>query len=76
MPRLPNGKIDVKSLAEPEWGVVQASSDADSSSGGAAAAPSTDMEELLADIWAGELKVSTIMSNVGIIRSCQACAFY
>ncbi|WIA36220.1 hypothetical protein OEZ86_007554 [Tetradesmus obliquus] len=57
MPRLPNGKTDVKSLAEPEWGVVQASSDADSSSGGAAAAPSTDMEELLADIWAGELKV-------------------
>ncbi|WIA16041.1 hypothetical protein OEZ85_012770 [Tetradesmus obliquus] len=57
MPRLPNGKIDVKSLAEPEWGVVQASSDGDSSSGGAAAAPSTDMEELLADIWAGELKV-------------------
>jgi hypothetical protein len=54
MPRLPNGKIDVKSLAEPEWGAAAGSTEG----GGEAATPSTDMETLLADIWAAELKVS------------------
>jgi hypothetical protein len=54
MPRLPNGKIDVKSLAEPEWGAVAGGSEGD----GEAAPPSTDMQELLTDIWAAELKVS------------------
>jgi hypothetical protein len=58
MPRLPNGKIDVKSLAEPEWVVVPSSNGSDAAGGGdVGAAPSTDMEELLADIWAAELKV-------------------
>jgi hypothetical protein len=58
MPRLPNGKIDVKALAEPEWGAGGSSAEG----GGEAAAPSTDMEELLTDIWAAELKVCLINS--------------
>lgn len=56
MPRLPNGKIDVKSLAEPEWGLVRGAGSGSSSSG-EIEAPESDMEELLAGIWSEELKV-------------------
>jgi hypothetical protein len=55
MPRLPNGKIDVKSLEEPEWGVAAGGSSGSSS--GEIEVPETDMEELLAGIWSDELKV-------------------
>jgi hypothetical protein len=65
MPRLPNGKIDAKSLAEPEWGAVPGGAGSDGD--GEAAAPSTDMEELLADIWAAELKVSNCLTFPDIL---------
>ncbi|KAF6251173.1 hypothetical protein COO60DRAFT_1677209 [Scenedesmus sp. NREL 46B-D3] len=55
MPRLPNGKIDVKSLEEPQWGAVPGGGSGRGS--GEIAAPETDMEELLAGMWSEELKL-------------------
>jgi hypothetical protein len=63
MPRLPNGKIDVKSLAEPEWGAVPGGG----SSSGEIDAPESDMEELLAGIWSEELKVGAKLCVVSYL---------
>jgi hypothetical protein len=50
MPRLPNGKIDVKSLEEPAWGPAAAAA-ADGESAPAAVAK-TPLELLMAEAWA------------------------
>lgn len=47
MPRLPNGKIDVKSLPEPEW-VDKVAHDCDDGDDRGSTRPTTDMEELVA----------------------------
>ena len=51
MPRLPNGKIDVRSLEEPIWGPVAVLDGADGALD-ESAAPNTPLEVLMAEAWA------------------------
>lgn len=52
MPRLPNGKIDVKSLEEPAWGAAAAADATEGGDSAASAAPATPLEQLMAEAWA------------------------
>lgn len=49
LPLTPNGKLDARALPEPTWGFVAT-----------AAAPRSDMEELIASIWADTLGVERV----------------
>jgi hypothetical protein len=51
MPRLPNGKIDVKSLEEPAWGLAAVAEGADGALAASAAAE-TPLEVLMVEAWA------------------------
>ncbi|HEV7785914.1 MAG TPA: condensation domain-containing protein, partial [Thermoanaerobaculia bacterium] len=51
LPRTANGKIDRKALPQPEWGFA---------SGGAAEAPRTPLEQMLAAIWCDVLGVEQV----------------
>jgi non-ribosomal peptide synthetase component F len=62
MPRLPNGKIDVKALEEPAWGPA-ATADADSSEAGVVA-PATPLEQLMCDIWSEVLMLPASQLSV------------
>jgi amino acid adenylation domain-containing protein/non-ribosomal peptide synthase protein (TIGR01720 family) len=52
LPTLANGKVDVRSLPEPDWGAVQRN--------GECAAPHTDAERRLAEIWSAVLGVERV----------------
>jgi amino acid adenylation domain-containing protein/non-ribosomal peptide synthase protein (TIGR01720 family) len=52
LPTLPNGKVDVRSLPEPDWGGVQRNSKC--------TAPHTDAERRLAEIWSAVLGVERV----------------